>query len=77
MYWQKLDRGHTERFDVFYNFTGKTLISAAPLVGQLGMKLGVSAQMQLVDDRVLPRDGSAPGYAFPIEVRVDQRRIWA
>src|SRR6266478_9140939 len=71
MYRQQLDRSHAERLDVFYNFTGKTLIGAAPFLRQLGMKLGVAAQVNFVDDRMLPRDGSTLGLAFPVEIRID------
>src|SRR6516164_3786235 len=71
MYRQQLDGGYAERLDVFYNFTGKALIGAAPFLRQLGMKLGVAAQVNFVDNCMLPRDGSPLGLAFPVEIRVD------
>jgi len=71
MYRQQLDGSYAERLDVFYNFSGKALIGAAPFLRQLRMKLGVAAQVNFVDNRMLPRDGSPLGLAFPVEIRVD------
>src|SRR5690349_11962241 len=71
MYRQQLDGSYAERLDVFYNFTGNALIGAAPFLRQLGMKLGVAAQVNFVDNRMLPTDGSPLGLALPVEIGVD------
>ena len=68
---QQLYRGHAERFDVFYDLIGKALVSAAPLFRQFGVELGKSTEMELIDDRVLPRDGATLGLTLPVEIRVD------
>src|SRR6516162_1587102 len=71
MYRQQLYGSYAERLYVLYNFTREALIGAAPFLRQLGMKLGVAAQVNFVDNCMLPRDGSPLGLAFPVEIRVD------
>src|SRR5215471_16776467 len=68
---QKLYRSHPERLDIFYDLIGEAFVSPAPFLRQSGMELGVTAEVKLVDDRVVPRDGVAFRFALPVEIRVD------
>src|SRR5215471_7763157 len=68
---QKLYRSHPERLDIFYDLIGEAFVSPAPFLRQSGMELGVAAEVKLVDDRVVPRDGVAFRFALPVEIRVD------
>jgi hypothetical protein len=56
---------------MFDNFGGKALVGAAPLPRQARMKLGVAAEMELVQYCVFPRNSAAPGLPLPVEIRVD------
>src|SRR5215467_4676647 len=73
---QKLYRSHPERLDIFYDLIGQTFVSPAPFLRQSGMELGVAAEVKLVDDRVVPRDGVAFRFALPVEIRVDDNAFW-
>src|SRR5215469_1518954 len=68
---QQLHRCDAERLYVFYDFVGQTFVSPAPFLRQFGMELGKSAQVKLVDDRMVPRDKAASRLALPVEIRVD------
>src|SRR5215470_15719513 len=68
---QQFYRGDAERFDVFYHLIGKSLIGTAPFFRQSRMKPGKAAQMELVNDRMLPRDAATARFALPVEIRVD------
>src|SRR5438105_9368141 len=68
---QQLYRCYAERLNVFYDFIGEPLIGAAPFFRQCAVELGEAAEMELVNNRVLPRDAAARGLALPIEIRVD------
>jgi hypothetical protein len=55
------------------------LWGAALFLQQLPTKLGVAAQVNFVDNRMLPWDGSTLRLAFPVEIRMDDdvfRREW-
>ena len=59
---QQLDRGDAKRLDVVDDLLRRQSCVGAPkLLGDLRMQLGEALHVRLVDDRVLPRDGSPAG----------------
>src|SRR5215469_16346260 len=68
---QQLHRCDAERLYVFYGLVGQTFVSPAPFLRQFGVELGKSAQVKLVDNRVLPRDKAASRFPLPVKIRVD------
>ena len=69
---QQLERGYPEGFEVIdYNLAAEPLIGPAVGFRHRGMELGKAAQMRLIKNGAVPRNGAAAGLAGPVEIGVD------
>ena len=75
---QELDRRDAERLDVVDDLLrAEPGVGAAQVLVDRGMQLGEAFDVGFVDDRVVPGDAAPVGLAAPVEIRIDDRRIWA
>src|SRR5271170_4115098 len=77
VYRQELDRSHAERLYVINDsLVAEPLIGSAMRVRHIRMKLGKTADVGLIEDGSIPRDGSTSGFALPVEIGVDDHAFW-
>ena len=68
----ELNGRDAQRFDVVHDgFRAQSGVKASELLVDLRVQLGEALDVRLVDDRAFPRNGSAPIFAMPIEIRID------